>query len=212
MANDQFEYWNDPSVAAHIRAGVSGVSKFAKEVEAELPRDANVLEIGCGTGDDAAYLAQQGHSVIALDVSEPLLDLAMQRFADMPQLTFLQADVTRPLQVGRESCDAVFARYSLHYFDDETTARIFSEIAWVLRPGGKLHFMCKSIEDPLYDKGVELGPDLFEFGGEIRHFFSVTYTNELLSEAGLRHVRCSTGREKHHGDTSVYIRCTAAKP
>jgi len=39
-----------------------------------LPNEANILDIGCGTGDDALWFASQGHSVVATDVSDGMLE------------------------------------------------------------------------------------------------------------------------------------------
>jgi SAM-dependent methyltransferase len=54
-----------------------------------------VLELGCGTGNDAARLAAEGYSVTAVDLSGEAIGRARARFS--PPATFLVADVTRPL-------------------------------------------------------------------------------------------------------------------
>ncbi len=41
-----------------------------------------VLDIGCGLGDNAVYLAQQGHSVTGLDISPTALITAERRAKD----------------------------------------------------------------------------------------------------------------------------------
>lgn len=38
-----------------------------------------ILEIGCGTGEDAVYLARRGHNVCATDVSMPMLEVARDK-------------------------------------------------------------------------------------------------------------------------------------
>jgi SAM-dependent methyltransferase len=211
-SGDAAEYWNDPNVAADLRAGTHGVSDFAVRVETMLPRNARVLELGCGAGDDAAYFSEHDHSVTALDVSVPLIDVAAQRFADHPNLRFVHADVTRPLPVGGQSCDAVYARLSLHYFDEATTARIVSEILWVLRRGGRFHLLCKSVDDPLYGKGEEVGPDRFDLDNHVRHFFSAAYTRELFEDAGFENIAIDSGTAKFYGEPSAYIRASGMRP
>lgn len=39
-----------------------------------LPSEARILDIGCGTGDDALWFASQGHTVVATDVSDGMLE------------------------------------------------------------------------------------------------------------------------------------------
>ncbi|QSB17555.1 class I SAM-dependent methyltransferase [Natronosporangium hydrolyticum] len=50
------------------------------------PTPARVLDLGCGTGRDAGYLAEQGHQVVGLDASEEMLDYARRHH---PRVTFL---------------------------------------------------------------------------------------------------------------------------
>jgi len=208
----QVHYWNDPDVAADVRAMTSGVSIFAKLVEADLPRGSRVVELGCGAGDDAAYFAENGHHVMAIDISAPLIEIAEQRFANLDNLEFRRGDIARPLDVGGDSVDAVFARLSIHYFDDETTARIFGEVHWVLRPAGRFYFACKSTEDPLYGKGVEIAPDMFDLDGHVRHFFSPEYALELLEEARFINVKVESGTDEVYGQDTAYIKCFGIKP
>jgi 2-polyprenyl-3-methyl-5-hydroxy-6-metoxy-1,4-benzoquinol methylase len=52
-----------------------------------------VLEIGCGLGTAAAWLAQRGFRVVAIDVSEHVIDRARKVHAQQPRLEFRAADV-----------------------------------------------------------------------------------------------------------------------
>ena len=54
-----------------------------------------VLELGCGTGNDAARLAAEGYSVTAIDLSAEAIARAQARYGS--RADFRVADVTRPL-------------------------------------------------------------------------------------------------------------------
>jgi len=209
VSSSQAQYWNDPNIAADLQARQSGVTEFAVEVEERFPRHAQVLELGCSAGDDSAYFAEQGHEVIGLDVSAPLIDIAAQRYADHNNLDFRVADLTQPFGVRGQSIDVVYARLSLHYFDDPTTMRVFSEIAWVLRKGGLFAFACRSTKDPLYGKGEEVGPDFFNLDGHFRHFFDEEYCDDLLQDSGFTNVEILAGEQKLYGAHSAFVKCTA---
>jgi SAM-dependent methyltransferase len=61
-------------------------------------RDAGVqtlLELGCGTGNDAARLADDGYALTALDVSREATEQARSRLGS--PVNFLVADATLPL-------------------------------------------------------------------------------------------------------------------
>jgi SAM-dependent methyltransferase len=54
----------------------------------------HVLELGCGTGEDALYLATRGVHVTATDVSEGMLEVAREK-AKNPLITFANLDLRR---------------------------------------------------------------------------------------------------------------------
>jgi SAM-dependent methyltransferase len=51
-------------------------------VTATVPPGSRLLDLGCGTGIDAAYLASKGYSVLAVDWSEGMVDRARVRLAE----------------------------------------------------------------------------------------------------------------------------------
>lgn len=51
----------------------------------------DVLDIGCGLGDNATYLAARGHTVTGLDATPAAIDLARERAGDST-VTFAVAD------------------------------------------------------------------------------------------------------------------------
>lgn len=211
MPVNEKNYWNDPHVAADLRSRQDGVTEFAEEVEARIPRNSRVLEIGCGAGDDAAFFAQNGHQVTAIDVSAPLIEIAAQRYADLDDLDFQVADITQRLSVGGGAVDAIYARLSLQYFDHRTTLSIFGELAWVLAENGQLFFACRSTDDPLYGKGIEIEPDMYELRGHVRHFFTPQYATELLVANGFSSVDIASGQQELYGEHSAYVKVSAQK-
>lgn len=64
----------------------------------ELPDEAHILDLGCGNGELACALAERGFqgSYVGLDSSEPLLDIARNRYAGNFSAEFIRADLTQP--------------------------------------------------------------------------------------------------------------------
>jgi len=52
-----------------------------RELLATFPAGAALLEVGCGTGPDAVFLAERGYRVAALDISDRMVELARDRVA-----------------------------------------------------------------------------------------------------------------------------------
>lgn len=67
-----------------------------------------ILVPGCGRGHDAAWFAQQGHIVTALDYSAEAIKQAKELYGNIPGLTFAQADVFNLPQSYDNAFDIVF--------------------------------------------------------------------------------------------------------
>ena len=149
-----------------------------------------VLELGCGTGSDAARLAGEGYSVTAVDLSGEAIGQAQARFGSLAR--FLVADMTRRLPFPDGSFDAVMSNVAVHMFPDGVTRAVFAQVGRLIRAGGLFVFHVNSLEDrPLRARRLparELEPDyVTEESGQTVHFFSEAYLRELL--AGWQQVR-----------------------
>jgi SAM-dependent methyltransferase len=149
-----------------------------------------VLELGCGTGNDTARLADEGYLVTAIDVSGEAIGRARARFG--PAARFMVADMTRRLPFCDRGFDAVMSNVALHMFPDAVTRAVFAEVGRLVRPGGLFVFHVNALEDrPLRARWLsarELEPDyVAEESGQTMHFFSEAYLRELLG--GWREVR-----------------------
>jgi cyclopropane fatty-acyl-phospholipid synthase-like methyltransferase len=102
-----------------------------------------VLEIGCGTGLFTEMFAQSGATLVAVDISEELLDKAHLRGLPADQVTFLnkrfeECDVDGPF-------DAVVGSSILHHLEMEAA---LSKIYDLLKPGGLMSFAEPNMLNP----------------------------------------------------------------
>jgi magnesium-protoporphyrin O-methyltransferase len=109
-----------------VRARVrEGRERMRTTLAAWLPADltgCRILDAGCGTGMLAAELAARGAAVVAIDLSQTLVDLAAERLdpALRPRVTFLAGDMLDDA-LGR--FDHVVAMDSLiHYRIEDAVA------------------------------------------------------------------------------------------
>ncbi|MBI4701248.1 MAG: methyltransferase domain-containing protein [Deltaproteobacteria bacterium] len=103
-----------------------------------LPRQARLLDLGCGTGRHAVALALLGHHVTGVDLSPALLaraqGLARQHGAALDLVRRDMRDLA-----GLGPFDACVCLYTvLGYFDDEGNAAVLRAVREVLAPGGAL--------------------------------------------------------------------------
>jgi ubiquinone/menaquinone biosynthesis C-methylase UbiE len=210
---DQLQYWNDAHKKQLLHAYSLERTDYAEEVLSKIPPKASILELGCGEGNDSIYFATHGHKIIATDFSDIVINQNRQKWSH-PRLDFQIEDVSLPLEFPDKSFDVVYARLSLHFFTSTITAKIFQEIARVLKEGGKLYFMCRSTNDPLYalySKGTKIEDDMYELDGHIRRFFSEEYANLVLQKTGLVPESIKKGFETLYGKKGAFIK-VIAKP
>jgi len=98
----------------------------------------DVLDIGCGLGDNAIYLAQHGHRVTGLDISPTALITAERRSVEAHvDVRFAVADATR-LDGYDESFDTIVDSGCYHCLDDAGRADYAAAVHRAARPGATL--------------------------------------------------------------------------
>ncbi len=131
--------YTDPALAeSYARVSASNLANAAYErpaVQAVLGdvHGLDVLDAGCAAGEHAAWLAEHGARVTAIDASEAMLRLARARAA---AARVLRADLDEPLPLANAAFDVVLSSLTLHYLAD--WSRPLREFARVLRAGGRL--------------------------------------------------------------------------
>jgi SAM-dependent methyltransferase len=98
-----------------------------------LPRDAAVLDLGCGAGVPVTrWLSDKGFAVTGVDVSARQLKLARTY---VPEATFIKADMTE-VTFPPGSLDAVVAFYSIIHLPRTEHPALLGRIHRWLRPEG----------------------------------------------------------------------------
>jgi SAM-dependent methyltransferase len=137
---------DDPALVAEeyadegrLRKRASAYTGVHTELDARLPavaaavaaRPARLLEVGCGWGELAEWLARETEAtVVAIDLSARMVELARERGIDARV-----ADV-QSLPFADGAFDCVVAAWMLYHVPD--LDRGIAELARVLRPGGTL--------------------------------------------------------------------------
>jgi malonyl-CoA O-methyltransferase len=99
------------------------------------PRGLSVLDMGCGTGRHALWLAAAGATVTAVDFSDGMLAEA-RRKPGADAIRFLVADLHQPLPLPDRAFDLVVSGLVLEHLRELDTA--FREARRVLKPGGRV--------------------------------------------------------------------------
>lgn len=94
--------WGDPAFApTWYRDDARSAPLVAAVSSGWFPSGSTVLDVGCGRGENAAWLASQGFSVTGIDVSQTALRHAETNYlARYQNLRFQRVDVAVPTQLG----------------------------------------------------------------------------------------------------------------
>lgn len=128
-----------------------------------------VIDLGCGTGNNALWLSEHNKQVIACDYAKEALEIL---HAHVPEAVTCQCDLSAPLPFADASADTIISDMSLHFFDEAATRRLIAEIARILRPRGCLVLRCNHIDDYKPAANVlELEPNFYHIDGlDMRYF------------------------------------------
>ena len=129
--------------------------RLARQVLADLPAQARVVDVGAGTGTFAIGLAAAAPSaeVVALDGDPEVLALA--RAKDGAAAVEWKQGLANELPLADGSCDRVAMSLLLHHLDADGKRAALAEAHRVLRAGGSLHIAdWGRPQDPLMRAGL----------------------------------------------------------
>jgi ubiquinone/menaquinone biosynthesis C-methylase UbiE len=169
--------------------GVDQVRKVLLE-QARLQPSHRVLDLGCGTGT-FAVLIKRSHpqvDVTGLDPDPDALGRARRKASRAGTSVQFDQGMAGALPYPADAFDYVFSSFTFHHLQGDEKPKMLREVRRVLAPGGRLEMVDFA------------GPDAP--GGFVARLLqshhllrdnSEQRIVELMSQAGLRHARC-TGR------------------
>jgi SAM-dependent methyltransferase len=161
---------------------------LADEVEGLTPGAA--LDLGCGEGSDAVWLANRGWRVTAVDISQVALDRG--RAADTTgTVTWLQADLLawRP---PADAFDLVSAHF-VHFLPAERK-RLWLDLAQAVRPNGTLLIVGHHPSDLETTASRWPEPDFYYTADDVAAILDENQWEIITQEARPRQITDAEGR------------------
>jgi ubiquinone/menaquinone biosynthesis C-methylase UbiE len=109
-----------------------------------------ILDVGCGTGENAIYLASRGSEVVGIDFTQRAIEIAqVKAFEREVNVEFIVGDVLELDYHFREAeFDGVLDSGLFHTLTDEDRPIYVEQVARVLNPGGSFFMLCFSVKQP----------------------------------------------------------------
>ena len=114
----------------------------AAELAAAVPNVRRVLDLGAGTGLMSAFVrpsCPQAEFILA-DLSVQMLAKARERFRGLPNVHFIEQDLTRLAPDDRlpeNGFDLIVSALAIHHLDNPQKQTLFRQIARLLAPNGR---------------------------------------------------------------------------
>ena len=116
------------------------------------PPTSPVLDVGCGSGDLAIYLAQGGFHLLGIDFVAAAIEEAREKVGTLPPevahlLDFQVADALRPSILGARFGSVVDSGF-FHLFEPDECDFV-DDLASTLLPGGRYYLLAFAVEFPI---------------------------------------------------------------
>ena len=186
-------------------------SPFAEYVANKLSNQQTILEVGCGNGRDAKFLASQGHLVTGLDRSSEAIELCKKLYS-VESLEFFFGTITDIAKISKKKYDLIYSRFVIHAMSLNEEIKTLDMSHKLLNKNGQFFVECRSINDPLSRKGDILS-NTERIEGHYRRFIILEEFKQRLVKVGFKIIKTieNNGLAKFGKDDPVVIRIQAIK-
>jgi SAM-dependent methyltransferase len=138
---------------------------------------ANVVELACGHGRHTAQIVQKARRITLIDINKENIDACRRRFARNSNVFYHINNGSDLSDIETGTISALFCYDAMVHFEASDVIAYLSEIARVLRPGGRTLLHYSNCED--FPEGT------YEDGPHWRNFFSEKMMRHFANRAGL---------------------------
>jgi 2-polyprenyl-3-methyl-5-hydroxy-6-metoxy-1,4-benzoquinol methylase len=140
-----------------------------------IPRGGSVLDAGCGSARDTAYMIKQGYNAQGIDLSEGLLAEAKKLHPEVPTQLMSLTD----MKFSQDSFDGIWTNATLLHIERKDVPQILKNFYTFLKPNGVLFVRTK--------EGEGEGPQPVPFDPTLTRWFTFFTDRELtkmIEDAG----------------------------
>ncbi|TSA56095.1 class I SAM-dependent methyltransferase [bacterium] len=162
-------------------------------VDSGKVKPCKTIDLGCGTGNYAIYLASAGFDVTGIDISPTAIKIAKENAKKKGiKCNFLVADVLGNLNEVKGTFDFAYDWELLHHIFPEQRRIYIENVYKVLNPRGKYLSVCFSEKDPEFSGSIKYRKTrlstilYFSSEDELRDLFEQYFNIKELKTIGIR--------------------------
>jgi len=162
------------------------IDPFLKDVRefvvnfSEIKPGERVLDIGCGTGDQAIYFAKKGAVVTGIDIDQEMISCALKKKEKEGLNVYFQGGDARNLPFLDPVFDVAVISLVLHEIENKDRDKVISEMKRVVKKDGRLIFV--DFNCPLPKSMISFSVKLVEFFAGRNHWHNF---KNYLKEGGI---------------------------
>jgi SAM-dependent methyltransferase len=142
---DPTDYWN--SIYQDRPEYMSFLTEYPDEnlikyVDQNMISAKKVLELGCGEGRNAIYMAQQGFSVDAVDISDKAIEYALKKAKEYHLPINFRCENVFDFNMQKNTYDFVYDSGLLHHLMPHRRIQYLKLIYETLKPGSCFGLIC----------------------------------------------------------------------
>jgi 2-polyprenyl-3-methyl-5-hydroxy-6-metoxy-1,4-benzoquinol methylase len=179
------------------------VSDLHRVLNASFKSPATLLELGCGSGRDAAFMTKQGFTVTAVDGSATMIESAVNHH---PELSGCLHTLQLPEELSDRfgKFDGVFSIAALMHFSQPQIETIIKQVNALLIAKGRFFFSVPIQRDDIKND---------EFDAKGRRFTAMTEAQwlDLCRQYGFELIRSSTTEDGLGRKGITWMNCLTEK-
>ena len=139
-----------------------------------LPKRSSILDLGCGSGETAEFLAAKGYNVTGIDLN---IEVITQNKLKTKSVNYILGDITNSLPFSSQNFDAIVLSFLLvNIIPQKIRESLISELTRILKPNAYI-WLNEGLVSKDYLKRYQLSKPFLDD----RHSFFVFKDNALSS-------------------------------
>lgn len=141
-----YKYYNENYEKFQKSIETANISKQLEQFLSYLPKQAKILDAGCGTGRDSVAMMQKGYNVTSFDASYKMVEIASNNTGKEVILGTFE-----DIEFENQTFDGIWASASLLHVERKNMLNVFNKLYAFIKDNGYLYVSFKLRDNDFSD-------------------------------------------------------------